>query len=172
MQGYSLTQSAYLCFHLPTGRLYTSRHIKFLENQFPHASPLQTPEDEQNTSPPIPIQVTPSTLVQHTSMPSPSQNPHLQQLSTTSSSHSVQAIHTLSRQSRMTRLKKCIIHRTHHQVILSRLQQVTLKPLICYCRESKPIAFKPSKPRNTSTSAKPNSHKYSPNANSSKEPNH
>lgn len=36
----------------------------------------------------------------------------------------------------------------------------------------KPIAFKPSKPINTSTSAKPNSYKYSPNANLSKEPNH
>lgn len=32
--GYSLTQSAYLCLHQPTGRIYTSRHVKFDETQF------------------------------------------------------------------------------------------------------------------------------------------
>jgi len=33
--GYSNTQSAYLCFHLPIQRLYISRHVTFDENTFP-----------------------------------------------------------------------------------------------------------------------------------------
>ena len=33
--GYSLTQSAYLCFHPPTSRTYVSRHVKFVESVFP-----------------------------------------------------------------------------------------------------------------------------------------
>ncbi|CAA7019426.1 unnamed protein product [Microthlaspi erraticum] len=33
--GYSLTQSAYYCLHVPTGRIYTSRHVRFDEARFP-----------------------------------------------------------------------------------------------------------------------------------------
>ena len=33
--GYSLTQSAYLCYHPPTSRMYVSRHVKFVESVFP-----------------------------------------------------------------------------------------------------------------------------------------
>jgi len=33
--GYSNTQSAYLCFHLPTQRLYISWYVTFGENTFP-----------------------------------------------------------------------------------------------------------------------------------------
>jgi histone deacetylase 1/2 len=33
--GYSTTQSAYLCLHLPTQRLYVSRHVTFDENVYP-----------------------------------------------------------------------------------------------------------------------------------------
>ncbi|CAA7032774.1 unnamed protein product [Microthlaspi erraticum] len=35
--GYSNTQSAYYCLHLPFGRLYTSRHVQFDEHDFPFA---------------------------------------------------------------------------------------------------------------------------------------
>lgn len=33
--GYSLTQSAYLCFHILTGKVYVSRHVKFVESVKP-----------------------------------------------------------------------------------------------------------------------------------------
>lgn len=32
---YSLTQSAYLCYHPPTSKMYISRHVKFVESMFP-----------------------------------------------------------------------------------------------------------------------------------------
>ncbi|CAA7018212.1 unnamed protein product [Microthlaspi erraticum] len=35
--GYSITHSAYYCLHIPTGRLYTSRHVQFDESDFPFA---------------------------------------------------------------------------------------------------------------------------------------
>ncbi|XP_019087286.1 PREDICTED: uncharacterized protein LOC104727565 [Camelina sativa] len=40
--GYSLTQSAYFCFHRPTGRIYTSRHVRFVEESFPFAMSSST----------------------------------------------------------------------------------------------------------------------------------
>ena len=33
--GYSTSQSAYFCLHIPTGRIYTSRHVQFDEQTFP-----------------------------------------------------------------------------------------------------------------------------------------
>lgn len=36
--GYSLTQSAYLCFDPSTSRMFVSRHVHFVENQFPFVS--------------------------------------------------------------------------------------------------------------------------------------
>lgn len=36
--GYSLTQSAFLCFDPLTSRLFVSRHVHFVENQFPFPS--------------------------------------------------------------------------------------------------------------------------------------
>lgn len=37
--GYSVTQSAYLCLELQSGRVYTSRHVQFDEVNFPFKSP-------------------------------------------------------------------------------------------------------------------------------------
>ncbi|RVW92402.1 Retrovirus-related Pol polyprotein from transposon RE1 [Vitis vinifera] len=37
--GYSLTQSAYLCLDTSTARLYTSRHVRFVESIFPFVTP-------------------------------------------------------------------------------------------------------------------------------------
>jgi hypothetical protein len=36
--GYSLTQSAYYCLDPSTSRIYVSRHVKFIESQFPFSS--------------------------------------------------------------------------------------------------------------------------------------
>lgn len=49
--GYSTTQSAYYCFHKPSGRIYTSRHVQFDENVFPFAVEKSVAyEDEPETS--------------------------------------------------------------------------------------------------------------------------
>ncbi|CAA7051447.1 unnamed protein product, partial [Microthlaspi erraticum] len=51
--GYSTTQSAYLCLHTPSGRMYTSRHVIFDENQFPFSVNLKpdnmSPDEEDAT---------------------------------------------------------------------------------------------------------------------------
>lgn len=47
--GYSLSQSAYLCLDPSTARVYTSRHVRFNETQFPYQQlrrQPQTPEPE------------------------------------------------------------------------------------------------------------------------------
>ena len=38
--GYSLTQSVFLCFDTTLKKIFVSRHVKFMENVFPFASPL------------------------------------------------------------------------------------------------------------------------------------
>lgn len=62
--GYSLSQSAYHCLHLPTGRLYSSRHVQFNEEIFPFQESLKLKliQPEQQSSPisapsaaPVPI---------------------------------------------------------------------------------------------------------------------
>lgn len=55
--GYSTTQRAYLCAHLPTGRLYLSQHVFFQETVFSFAaptsrkSPISETEDHVASSP-------------------------------------------------------------------------------------------------------------------------
>lgn len=41
--GYSLTQSAYLCLEPISGRLYISRHVKFVENSYPFRTSTPSP---------------------------------------------------------------------------------------------------------------------------------
>ena len=48
--GYSLTQSAYLCLHRESGRIYTSRHVVFNEKRFPFASPVSGTTASADTS--------------------------------------------------------------------------------------------------------------------------
>lgn len=50
--GYSLTQSTYLCLHQQTGRIYTSRHVQFVETTFPFQTPSREP-NKVTESPPI-----------------------------------------------------------------------------------------------------------------------
>ena len=79
--GYSLTQSAYLCLHVPTGRIYTSRHVQFVESQFPFltfASQQSTPEEATSSAfiPPTRVPFSRTPLVQTPSPPPPGQDPH------------------------------------------------------------------------------------------------
>ncbi|PKU61722.1 Pentatricopeptide repeat-containing protein [Dendrobium catenatum] len=80
--GYSPHHKGYRCFHLPTNKLYISRHVKFLEQQFTFSS----------TSPP-PIQsprayIPPSLLLPTSTLTTPANQPSLNTPtpSTTSSS--------------------------------------------------------------------------------------
>lgn len=88
----------YLCLHLPSGRLYNSRHVQFIENQFPyttHAAQSTREADVQTPTyaPPTIVPISPSPLVQSlvsaTLCPDPHQQPVL-----SSPSHSVSAIPT------------------------------------------------------------------------------
>lgn len=48
--GYSLTQSAYLCYHPPTSRIFISRHVKFVKSIFPFLTfSTQSPRPQPNT---------------------------------------------------------------------------------------------------------------------------
>lgn len=58
--GYSLTQSAYLCLDLPSNKLYTSRHVEFVEDKFPFSL----------SSSPSSYQLLPDPSI-HTSLPTP-----------------------------------------------------------------------------------------------------
>lgn len=69
--GYSLTQSAYHCLDPTTGRIYTTRHVRFNETQFPYTSltkpnidPQPAPPNHQNQAPPVTIIPAASTLIQ------------------------------------------------------------------------------------------------------------
>lgn len=46
--GYSLTQSAYFCFDPSTSRLFTSRHVSFVENKFPFPSLAALPPTNED----------------------------------------------------------------------------------------------------------------------------
>ena len=63
--GYSTSQSAYYCLHRPTGRVFTSRHVNFVEDQFPYSGPQPVPhiipETTQATTSSPPHQVIPVT---------------------------------------------------------------------------------------------------------------
>lgn len=83
--GYSLTQSAYLCLDRSSGRTFVSRHVQFIEDKFPFATPPKpTPQPEMSqTSPPfsvVPLTLSPhpAPLVSAPSMPSPGGDPHRQ----------------------------------------------------------------------------------------------
>ena len=64
--GYSKTQSAYHCLNPTTGRIYTSRHVRFIETEFPYPSLTSTSPLPHSSSPdawcplPLPILGTPA----------------------------------------------------------------------------------------------------------------
>ncbi|CAL9000175.1 unnamed protein product [Prunus brigantina] len=43
--GYSATHRGYRCYHPPTGRVYTSRHVVFHEHDFLYSAPASTPSN-------------------------------------------------------------------------------------------------------------------------------
>lgn len=94
--GYSLTQSAYLCLDPTTDRVYTSRHERFNETEYPYTKlrqppPIippepvhpQTPYQPHTTITPQPTLVQSPTVTQESSPPS---SETLPQASTSSSS--------------------------------------------------------------------------------------
>lgn len=54
--GYSLTQSAYLCLDPTSGRIYTSRHVRFNENEFPFPKLSATPNHSSSSYVPTGMQ--------------------------------------------------------------------------------------------------------------------
>lgn len=101
--GYSMSQSAYLCLHPSSGRVYTSRHVRFNETEYPFPT-LTTPAATETHDPPTsaspPVTVVPCTppLMQSPSVSantgspssdsSPPQAPHQNTLTPTASSSS------------------------------------------------------------------------------------
>jgi len=67
--GYSLTQSAYLCYDPSTSKLFVSRHVRFIESIFPFTSPLPQAARPESTTistwlpPPITLRTVPSTVM-------------------------------------------------------------------------------------------------------------
>ena len=104
--GYSTTQSAYHCLHIPTGRIYVSRHVQFDEAVFPFSeiSMRQCVVVENNETPATsaphltPVVITPSPpaanepphsdLHLELTPPSSSSTPSLPQVSSSSSPNS------------------------------------------------------------------------------------
>lgn len=91
--GYSIMQSAYLCLHLATGRIYTSRHVQYVETAFPYTPPKNQPSTEEDVStpytPPIHVPVSQPPLIHALPQPPPSQDPHHLHQAMPSSAHSV-----------------------------------------------------------------------------------
>lgn len=77
--GYSLSQSAYLCLHISTGRIYTSRHVQFDEQHFPfsalHSGVTSAREEIQESSPQWPSHTTLSVPISVLPAP-PCSSPH------------------------------------------------------------------------------------------------
>lgn len=69
--GYSLTQSAYLCFEPLSKRLYVSRHVRFVESNFPFLSLMnsQLSPHTSNQSWFPPVSVVPTSTPSSTSQP-------------------------------------------------------------------------------------------------------
>jgi len=68
--GYSLTQSAYLCLDKEGGRIYTSRHVQFVETHFPfNGSTSIITLSETNSPPHIAHTSSPPCLVLHHRQP-------------------------------------------------------------------------------------------------------
>lgn len=53
--GYSLTQSAYLCLDPVTNKLCTSRHVEFVEDQFPFT--FRNPTPPSLSDPPVDVSI-------------------------------------------------------------------------------------------------------------------
>ncbi|KAJ4817812.1 hypothetical protein LUZ62_030378 [Rhynchospora pubera] len=67
--GYSTTQKGYRCLHIPTNKIYVSRHVQFDELSFPFHSNFNTPASSNQSGSPsnqtIPLSVFRSVLAQN-----------------------------------------------------------------------------------------------------------
>ena len=63
--GHNKSQSAYLCYNFKTKKLYTSRHMHFVENVFPYSSGLATTSSLSPTSIPMCMQPSGPTPLNH-----------------------------------------------------------------------------------------------------------
>ena len=77
--GYSPTQSAYYCLHIPTGRVYTSRHVQFVETEFPFTKEIKVQHDQ---SVPSSAFIPPATTIPMERMGPSATDLHLQQPTT------------------------------------------------------------------------------------------
>lgn len=122
--GYSLTQSAYLCLHLPTGCMYVSRHVQFVETQLPILMLFdlkllrQTPHHHSSHH------LFRFQFRRYHSYNTTRCLPRAEVL--TCNIHHYRCLMTLSCQSIIAMLVQVILQRLHHQVVLSGLQQVIL----------------------------------------------
>lgn len=114
--GYSLTQSAYLCYDTKTGRMYTSRHVKFNEAEFPYSAASRATEIQSSE-----MDVNPSHVPLHTILPSQliPQLPRALRL----------RHHRLLRQHRQQRQHLCHCHSPNNQYLKISLPQLQLLPL-------------------------------------------
>ena len=114
--GYSLTQSAYLCYDTKTGRMYTSRHVKFDEAEFPYSAASRATEIHNSE-----MDVNPSHVPLHTILPSQliPQLPRALRL----------RHHRLLRQHRQPRQHLCHCHSPNNQNLKISLPQLQLLPL-------------------------------------------
>ncbi|KAL9241494.1 hypothetical protein vseg_015603 [Gypsophila vaccaria] len=74
--GYSLTQSAYLCLDPLTSRIYTSRHVRFLDDEFPYSRLLNLTSPPSYISPttwcPLTVPIVSPPLPHSPTLPPPS----------------------------------------------------------------------------------------------------
>jgi histone deacetylase 1/2 len=105
--GYSADQHAYLYLDPSTGRIYTSRHVKFVENEFPFrtlVTPSSSPNEPQTTplqlpvlpSIPAPTARTNPTLPVAPHSPSFPHSPHLAQTSSSNDFNHPEPSHDVS----------------------------------------------------------------------------
>ncbi|KAI4324081.1 hypothetical protein L6164_023645 [Bauhinia variegata] len=73
--GYSTSQSAYFCFDLKHQKLYTSRHVEFIEHSYPFQQQPTTPLPTPLPTEPVPVSPIPHVTIPLYTRPSPPQVP-------------------------------------------------------------------------------------------------
>uniref|UniRef100_A0A6N2KS64 Integrase catalytic domain-containing protein n=1 Tax=Salix viminalis TaxID=40686 RepID=A0A6N2KS64_SALVM len=96
--GYSLTQSAYHCLDLHTNRVFVSRHVRFVETEFPYSSISKSAQPPAQPVPHIPHLSVIQSLSQTPSIPTssniPSSTPPVLLPTISSTTNSQSAIHS------------------------------------------------------------------------------
>jgi hypothetical protein len=61
--GYATKYKGYLCYHVPTMRMFVSRHVIFDEHQFPYSDLVSTPSNTPQSTPSCPLSSCPVPIV-------------------------------------------------------------------------------------------------------------